>query len=204
MNVCCDNCFDSFLSNCPTGITVNAGLTPAESYKWIITDKFQSRYQNTVVADGNGSIVIAAADLPAGFFNPFAGEFGLQIVDPVTNVPQPMRLCRYYDCVQAQITGGNDTEDQIGLPGISGGGGGGQEQLLVPFTGVSTLHFDWLVMPYIALGNSPIIQIYEDAGGGVYELRIVGVTQNRDGSNVLQSVDIDLGGTMTGYAILSA
>lgn len=116
MNSCCDNCFDSLLSNCPTGITVNAHLMPTGSYKWIITDKFQNRYQNTVTADGNGAIIIDATDLPDGFFNAFAGEFSLQIVDPVTDVPQTLKLCKYYDCIQVSIAGGNDTQDQVGLP----------------------------------------------------------------------------------------
>lgn len=112
----CHSCYDAFLSNCPTGITVNAGLTPGDSYKWQITDKFGNVYQNTVVADVyTGEIVIASTDLPDGFLTAFNGDFKLQILDPLTNIAVAMKLCAYYDCISVSIVGGNDVQETIGV-----------------------------------------------------------------------------------------
>lgn len=111
----CSTCFDSVLSNCPTGITLNAHLTPLTDYKWVITDKFGNKYTDTVTSDADGAIIIDDAALPDGFFSAHAGEFSIQVLNPLTNTPQSMKLCQYFDCINVSIVGGNDTEDTIGL-----------------------------------------------------------------------------------------
>lgn len=110
----CCKCYNAILSNCNEGIRLKAGLTPGDDYKWIITDKFGNKYNDTVQADYLGDIIIDESILPTGFFTPFSGEFELQIVNPITNLPVTLTICAYYECVNISIVGGSDVEDTIG------------------------------------------------------------------------------------------
>ena len=108
---CCE-CLRVDLSNCNDGIRVNAGLIPGDSYKWIITDKFQNKYSETIIADYLGSLLINADSLPDGFFTQYSGSFDLRVEK--AGEPQPMLLSQYFECVEISISGGTDVKSNIG------------------------------------------------------------------------------------------
>ncbi|HET6255849.1 MAG TPA: hypothetical protein VFE32_17360 [Puia sp.] len=82
-------------------ITINAHLTPATEYWYIVTDKFGNEYTKQVTADENGSFELLAADFPTGLFNPYSGKFQLQVKKTLQDeAPQPLTFCaEAYDTI---------------------------------------------------------------------------------------------------------
>lgn len=78
----CETCFHSQIPSCADEIIVDAALTPATDYKWVITDKFGNKYTATETTDGTGLLTIdVVADLPEGLLTEHAGDFLLEIFD---------------------------------------------------------------------------------------------------------------------------
>lgn len=198
----CDTCFPDFIAKCNEAINVYAQLPSLplySSYKWVITDKFDNKYEGSFVVDENGFWEIAVEDLPEGLLTQYSGSFNLEVYDESCK-PVKFKIAQEYDCIQFTVKGGTFTKDYIGcnfscVPTPAG------QSAIVPFEDDATVSITWA--PYLALyGNNPVVQVYHETSPGVFQLVDVQIQQlYTDG--VLTSIEIDNGGVQTGYVIIS-
>lgn len=85
--ICCSpTTFQDTLSNCNDAIILNALLTPGQSYKWVITNKFGQKYSGLASADVYENTLTIQIDdpdtIPPGMINTYGGVFSLQLFDP--------------------------------------------------------------------------------------------------------------------------
>lgn len=198
----CETCFPDFLVKCNETINVYAQL-PAlalyESYRWVITDKFDHKYEGSFVVDENGFWEIDVDDLPAGLLTQYSGNFRLQVYGADCK-PVKFKVAQEYDCITFDIKGGSFVKDTLGCSFSCTPTPAGQSSLY-PFTDAATASITWA--PYLSLyGNSPTIQVYHETSPGVFQLVDVSVeTHFTDG--VLTSIEINNGGAQTGYVVIS-
>lgn len=198
----CDTCFPDFIAKCNEAIQVYAqlpSLAAYESYKWVITDKFDKKYEGSFVVDENGFWEIPVDDLPEGLLTEYSGQFSLEVYDDACK-PVKFKIAQEYDCIRFDVKGGTFTKDYIGCNFSCTEAPAGQSALF-PFTDAATFDITWA--PYLALyGNSPTVQVYHETSPGVFQLVSVQVQQIfTDG--VLTTISIDNGGVQTGYVIVS-
>jgi hypothetical protein len=198
----CSTCFNDFIAKCNEEINVFAQL-PAlpvyESYKWVITDGQDRKFEGDFVVDENGFWQIEVDDLPEGLLTQYSGDFRLEVYDSSCK-PVKFKIAQEYDCITFEIKGGTFTKDYIGCSFSCTPSPAGQTALY-PFTAAATVEIVWA--PYLALyGNSPVIQVYHLISGTTYQLVDVEIQQVfTDG--VLTSVTIDNAGPATGYVLIS-
>lgn len=138
----CPSCLKVKLSSCNAGITLSAGLTPGQDYKWIITDKFDNKYSADVMADYLGRLFIDPAELPNGFFSPYSGEFNL-IIEDEDKKCVPLAICDEYECLNILIT--DSTVAAItALIGDCDNGGGASAQIQSDFDQTETAALDYI------------------------------------------------------------
>jgi len=198
----CNTCFDDFVAKCNTAISVYAQLPSLpiyESYKWVITDKFDHKYEGVFLVDENGFWEIPVEDLPEGLLTQYSGSFKVEVYDSSCK-PAKFKIAQEYDCISFDIKGGTFTKDYIGcnfscIPNPAG------QTALVPFTDASEVTIPWA--SYLGTyGNNPLIQVYHQTSPGVYQLVDVSIEQVfTDG--ILTSIVVDNGGSQTGYILLS-
>jgi hypothetical protein len=198
----CDTCFPDFVAKCNEAIRVFAqlpALAAYESYKWVITDKFDKKYEGPFVVDENGFWEIPVEDLPEGLLTEYSGNFSLEVYDD-TCKPVKFKIAQEYDCIKFNVKGGTFEKDYIGCSFSCTEAPAGQSALF-PFTDAATFDITWA--PYLSLyGNSPTVQVYHETAPGVFQLVSVQVQQIfTDG--VLTTISIDNGGVQTGYVIVS-
>lgn len=109
----CSTCFNDYISNCGDTITVNAQLTPATDYTWIITDKFDRKYSGEFTTDADGFWSIATSALPDGFLNNYAGDFKLEVQDGDCK-PVKFKVASEYTCIDFSVKGGTFVKDSLG------------------------------------------------------------------------------------------
>lgn len=109
----CSNCFTDTISNCQTNLTVRTLLTPATTYRWIITDKFGKKYSNTAVANASGYLVIPVTQLPEGMLTSYSGDFKMEIQDTVGK-EIVFKMVGEYTCIEFTVTGGSYEKSTIG------------------------------------------------------------------------------------------
>lgn len=87
-------------------ITVKAGLTVGAQYWYIVVDKFGKEYLKQFTADGQGAFEMLATDFPPALFNPYAGNFLVQIKRTLQDaVPVPLTFCaKVYDTIQMSFS----------------------------------------------------------------------------------------------------
>src|SRR5688572_4443367 len=198
----CDTCFPDFIAKCNTAIQVYAqlpSLAAYESYKWVITDKNDHKYEGSFIVDENGFWEIDVDTLPEGLLTQYSGSFDLEVYDSSCK-PVKFKIAQEYDCIRFNIKGGTFTKDYIGcnfscVPQPAG------QSAMIPFEDDATVSITWA--PYLSLyGNSPTVQVYHETSPGVFQLVDVQIQQvTTDG--VLTSIEIDNGGVNTGYVIVS-
>lgn len=194
----CNCCFTDYLAKCETEVIINTTLTPAATYRWVITDKFDNKYQGQVISDATGALTIPVEDLPAGLLTQYSGDFLLQIYDSSCG-PIKFKLLGEYDCVNFSIRGGTFVKNEIGCDNICSGAG--SSNVLIPFTDASTVSIDYST--YMDdLGNNPQIQVYHEITPGVYQLVSVAISQIR-ANDILTDIEIDNAGPATGYVLIS-
>lgn len=194
----CNCCFIDYLAKCETEIVVNTTLTPAVAYRWVITDKFDNKYEGDAVAGDNGELTIPVEDLPAGILTQFSGEFTLQIYNNSCG-PIKFKMLGEYDCINFTVKGGTFIKNEIGCENTCETVGA--SNVLIPFTAQATLSIDY--SDYAdSLGNNPTIQVYHQISPGVYQLVSVAITQVRE-NDVLTTIEIDNAGVATGYVLIS-
>lgn len=111
----CKHAFSDFISNCQTGIIVNAHITPITNYQWLIVDKFDNEYVGTLTTDANGNFTIPVTDLPPGLLNSYSGWFALQVLELYTAKPVELKMSQFYDAIQFQVKGGTREKDNLGI-----------------------------------------------------------------------------------------
>ena len=112
----CNCCFYDFIAKCETDLVLYVHLTPTIVYRWVITDKFQNKYEGTATADADGSLSIPVEELPAGLLTQYSGDFKLQILDEESCTPIKFKIAGEYDCIDFNVKGGTFVKDFIGCP----------------------------------------------------------------------------------------
>jgi hypothetical protein len=111
----CTCCFEDYLVKCGDAIQVNAMLTPATSYTWVITDKFNRQYSGTATTDADGFFSIQVTDLPPGLLTEFSGEFKLQVyADAEACAPVRFLIAQVSDCINFTISAGTREKNNLG------------------------------------------------------------------------------------------
>jgi hypothetical protein len=111
----CSCCFTDTLAKCETEIQVNAQLNPDSFYRWVITDKFENKYEGEAATDSDGFFTIPVADLPAGLLTQYSGEFKLQVFDLYAScAPEKFKVAGVYDCISFTISGGTFEKNNLG------------------------------------------------------------------------------------------
>lgn len=113
----CTTCFSDYLAKCNTAINVYARLEPNSAYllyKWVITDKFDNKYDGYFVTDADGFWEIPVSELPEGLLTQYSGNFKLEVFD-AEDTPVRFLIAQEYDCIDFEIKGGTLVKDQIGI-----------------------------------------------------------------------------------------
>lgn len=113
MNTCLC-CFEDYIVKCGTTIQVNAKLTPATQYTWVITDKFERQYSGDVTTDVDGFFSIPVEDLPPGLLTEYSGEFKLQVFTADACAPEQFKVAQVTDCIRFTISAGNREKNNLG------------------------------------------------------------------------------------------
>lgn len=116
---CNERIFEDFLSNCGDEIVLNAQLTPGQSYKWQITDKFNHVYEGEANADPYGTSLTIdltnPAEIPAGLINAYGGDYTLRLFDTTDQCLRiSFRMTRYYDEVRFNTIRGTLEKNNLG------------------------------------------------------------------------------------------
>lgn len=196
----CNCCFTDTLTKCQTEIQVNAMLQPEAAYRWVITDKFNNKYEGNVTTDGSGFFAIPIDELPAGMLNQYNGTFKLQVFQQdAACSAEKFKVAGVFDCIEFEVTGGTFEKNNLGCD-FDCNPASNQSTLLL-FSNETEVVIDWSTYSP-TYGNSPTISVYHEASPGVYTLVSVEVLQSRV-NGVLQSITIDNGGAQTGYVVIS-
>src|SRR5690349_17535069 len=111
----CTCCFTDTLAKCEDTIQVNAMLQPSTAYRWVITDKFQNKYQGNITTDVNGFFEIDVEDLPSGLLNQYNGTLSLQVFAGLGACsPEKFKIAGVHDCIQFEISGGTFEKNNLG------------------------------------------------------------------------------------------
>lgn len=196
----CNCCFTDFIAKCNLAIQVYAQLAPLTDYTWVITDKFDNKYQGEFTTDANGFWEIPVDELPSGLLTQYSGEFTLQVQDTGCK-PAKFKIAGEYDCITFTVKGGTYEKDTLGCDFSCTPAAGSQTQLF-PFTDDDEIEIPWTSGLLAAFGNSPIVQTYHLISGNTYQLVDVAIQQVfTDG--VLTSIIVDNGGIVSGYILIS-
>ena len=85
----------SFKVQLPSAIsnfTVIGNLTPSQSYKWCLKDKFGNRLYGTAMTDGAGTIIISDISL-SNLLRSFSGSFILTVAKTGNEVNDQFTIC---------------------------------------------------------------------------------------------------------------
>jgi hypothetical protein len=200
----CDTAFHDYISNCNTAIKVNALLTAAKPYSWVITDKFGKEYTGVTIADGDGFLSIPVDQLPDGLLTPYSGDFKLEIYEENDTCRKvDFKMARFYDSIVFSVSPGPREKDNIGCDfSCETADGGPGNSAIFPFTSLSSLTIPWTSFLRSLYGGTPTVQVYQQSGPDEYDLVNVNVTMV-GGPYDLSEIDIDLGGPSTGYVLIS-
>lgn len=196
----CDSCFHDFLAKCNLSVQVYAQLAPLTDYTWIISDKFQNKYQGEFTTDSNGFWDILVDELPSGLLTQYSGEFSLQVQDNGCK-PVKFKVAQEYNCINFTIKGGTYEKNILGCD-FSCTPAAGSQTSMVQFEDATTVTITWTAGLLAAFGNSPSIQVYHETSPDVFQLVDVEVNQVFS-AGVLQSIEIDNAGPATGYVLIS-
>lgn len=99
----CDTCFIQSVVWCDDAFSFTAGLTPATTYKAVITNYLNQDYYQDVLTDGGGDFEIDPDGFPDGFFNPYSGIYTL-VVKNVSGVQQDITISgSIYPCISFDV-----------------------------------------------------------------------------------------------------
>lgn len=196
----CKCCFTDYIAKCNLAVQVYAQLSPLTDYTWVITDKFDNKYQGEFTTDANGFWEIPVDVLPSGLLTQYSGEFTLQVQDSGCK-PVKFKVAQEYDCINFTVKGGTYEKDTLGCDFSCTPAAGSQTQLF-PFTNDDEITITWTSGLLAAFGNSPVIQVYHLISGTTYQLVDVGI-QEVFTDGVLTSIVVSNAGPATGYILIS-
>ena len=198
----CNNSFYDYISNCTTAIRVNALLTPATPYQWVITDKFTNEYSGEAITNADGFFDIEISALPDGFFTPFAGEYKLEVFEDNCRKVD-FKIAKFYDEIIFSVSAGTREKDNLGCDfTCTTSGGGPGNSAVFPFTDAATISIAWTEFLRGLYGGTPDVDVYQEVSSGVYQQVNVAVTMV-GGPYDLSEIDVDNGGPATGYILVS-
>lgn len=195
----CTTCFTDYIVKCQTEIQVYAQLTPLTTYTWVITDKFDHKYEGSVTTDADGFFTIPVADLPDGLLTSYSGTFTLEVLNSSNCKPVNFKMASEYDCVKFIVKNGTYEKNTLGC-NFDCTGAVGANTSLIPFTDAATVTIDW--DDYVAdFGSAPIVQVYHLIYGGIYQEVNVSIEQTFVDS-VLDQIIVNNGGVASGYVLI--
>lgn len=197
----CTTCFEDWVCKCIYDtLIINTRLTPGETYYWRVTDQFQQNYSGSVVAEADGVLQIPIDELPEGLINQFAGSIRITIHEDLGCSSIAIPLAKKYHCIDLEVRGGSEQKDTIGcaVPCAAGSG----TTVMIDFTDEEEITVNWAAYEE-SFGNNPIIQVYHDLGGNVFQLVNVDVQQVRVNGTLTQIV-VNNGSPATGYILITA
>lgn len=196
----CNCCFEDYVVKCNTEIQAYLQLSPLTSYTWVITDKFDHRYEGEFTTDSDGFWVIPVSDLPPGLLTEYSGSFTLHVHDANCK-PIKFKAAQQFDCVEFTVKGGTYEKNTLGCD-FSCTPVAGDQNLLYPFEDQDVIEITWTSGLLASFGSSPSIQVYHEIEPNVYQLVDVAVqTIFTDG--ILTSILITNSGEATGYVLIS-
>lgn len=195
----CNCCFTDFLAKCEEEIIVNAALAPGTPYRWVITDKFDNKYDGEATAGADGELTIPVEELPAGLLTNYSGDFLLQIYDDSSCGHIKFKMTGEYDCLSFNVRGGTFVKNELGC--VNSCIGAGSSNVLISFTDDDALSIDYTAYS-ASLGNNPLIQVYHEISPNIYHLVDVTINQVRV-NGVLTTIEIENAGPATGYVLIS-
>lgn len=196
----CNCCFQDYLAKCNLEIQVYAQLSPLTDYIWVITDKFENKYQGEFTTDADGFWTIPVDELPPGMLTQYSGDFMLQVQDTGCK-PVKFKVAQEYDCINFTVKGGTYEKATLGCD-FSCSPAVGAQTTLVPFANDDEITITYTSELLAAHGNSPVIQVYHLISGSTYQLVDVGI-QHVFSDGVLTSIVISNAGPATGYILIS-
>lgn len=116
MDNCKKCCFVDYLGKCETDIRLFITLPVYGSYRWVISDRFDNKYQGNLTEHADGGYVIPVSELPAGMLTQYGGRMRLQIFPTGESVcgPVPFYVTGQYDCIDFDIEGGTFEKNNLG------------------------------------------------------------------------------------------
>lgn len=109
----CACCFEDYIAKCNTSLQVYAQLTPLTDYTWVITDKFDKKYQGDFTTDADGFWSIPVDELPPGLLTEYSGQFTLEVMDGECK-PVRMKIAQQYTCIDFTVKGGTYEKNTLG------------------------------------------------------------------------------------------
>lgn len=196
----CACCFEDYIAKCNLEIQMYLQLAPLTGYRWVITDKFDKKYEGDFTSDANGFWVIPVSDLPSGLLTEYSGLFTIEILDSGCR-PVKFKAAQEFYCAQFTVKGGTYEKDTLGCDFSCTPAAGSQTQLF-PFTNDDEITINWTSGLLAAFGNSPVIQVYHLVSGTTYQLVDVAI-QEVFTDGVLTSIIVSNAGPATGYILIS-
>lgn len=190
----CNNCASVELSNCNSTLVIQSDLPEGEYQVFI--DRQLSRYSQTVTATEEGEITIDVSLLPKGFFNPYGGDYFIEIDgQDIFNYPQ-------IGCIRASVRNGSFTQNIISLDTITLPPQDDTTQYsahVIEFTLQSQL-----VIPYTGLRNrygpSPTVQVWVYDSEGQLANMLNSITFD---AYPVNTITADFGGIASGIIVIS-
>lgn len=114
----CSCCFTDTLAKCETEIRLHIVLPVYSAYRWVITDKFDNKYQGELAEHEDGGYSIPVADLPAGLLTQYSGTMKLEVFQDGEGSCATERffIGAKTTCIEFDITGGTFEKNNLGCP----------------------------------------------------------------------------------------
>lgn len=196
----CETCFRDFLCKCNETIQMKALLEPNTTYRWVITDKFDKKYENEFTTDDDGLWEIPVVDLPPGLLTEYSGEFLLEVFSG-NCTKEKFKIAQEYDCVIFSVKGGTFVKDTIGCEFECFSSIGANSEL-IPFENLAEVDIDWTPERLALYGSAPRVQVHHLVDGTTFELVSVPV-QKTYLDDALASLTIVNPIPKTGYVLIS-
>jgi hypothetical protein len=109
----CDCCFEDYIVKCNTEIQSYLQLAPLTAYTWVISDKFDHKYQGDFTTDSDGFWTIPVSDLPPGLLTEYSGMFKLEVQDGSCK-PIKFKAAQEFYCARFTVKGGTYEKNTLG------------------------------------------------------------------------------------------
>lgn len=196
----CQTCYKDWISCGNEALVINGTLIPETEYTWILTHANGAKYLGSTTTDGDGYFVIPYSEFPAGFFNPYAGPFQLEVQTGhcAPALWNDSAYCDSYTCIEFEVKNGNGDKNTIGCPCLEDIEGC-CSPTIVEFEDVATLDIPYTSQMQLKYGDVPTVQtwIYDGLGRLVF----MGIFTSFDGVPPT-TISLNFGGVATGVVVI--